>query len=99
VEGCGEDPCNPDKGYHAYPYEPWILFYDPEELRQAAAGRRDPWETLPYAVFRPTEELFNPECGVFGAVVQDRERGIIYATEQMAGPWGETAVHVWTIRD
>jgi hypothetical protein len=94
---CGEDPCAPSSGYHAYPYEPQILFYDPDDLREVVAGTQDPWEVLPYAV-HTVEEVFEPQCAVLGAAAYDQERRLIYVTEQQAGPWGETAVHVWQVR-
>ena len=96
-QSCG-DPCDPSKGYHAYPYEPQILFYDPEDLREVIAGTREPWEVLPYEVHSPTNEVLHPECAIFGAVACDGKRGLLYATEQTAGPWGETVVHVWRVR-
>jgi hypothetical protein len=96
TEVCGEDPCAPSTGYHAYPYEPQILFYDPEELTQVLAGTREPWEVLPYAI-HTVEEVFDSECALLGAAAHDPARGLIYATEQEAGPWGETAVHVWRV--
>ena len=86
------------KGYHAYPYEPQILFYDPDNLKEVIAGTRAPWEVLPYEVYSPVSEMLQPECAIFGAVTYDPERGHIYATEQTAGPWGETVVHVWTVK-
>ena len=96
-EHCGGDPCEVYKGYHAYPYEPQILFYDPEELREVRAGTRELWEVLPYEVYSPVDEVFDQECATFGAVAYDQERGLIYVTEQEAGPWGETVVHVWKV--
>jgi hypothetical protein len=94
---CGEDPCAPSSGYHAYPYEPQILFYDPEDLREVVAGTRDPWEVLPYAV-HTVEEVFEPQCAVLGAAAYDRERGFVYVSKGEAGPWGKTAVHVWHVQ-
>lgn len=94
---CGEDPCEQSSGYHAYPYEPQILFYDPDELREVVAGSRQPWEVLPYAV-HTVEEVFDAQCGELGAAAYDPERGLIYVTETEAGPWGETAVHVWEVQ-
>jgi hypothetical protein len=96
TELCGEDPCAPSSGYHAYPYEPQILFYDPEEVEEALAGTREPWEVLPYEV-HTVEEVLEPECAVLGAAAYDQQRGLIYVAEQEAGPWGETAVHVWRV--
>ncbi len=97
-EECSGDPCNPYKGYHAYPYQPQILFYDPEELSEVVAGTREPWEVLPYEVYNPASEVLDSECAILGAVAHDRERGLIYVTEQEAGPSGETVVHVWEVQ-
>jgi len=96
-EECGGDPCDPYKGYHAYPYEPQILFYDPEELKEVTAGTREPWEVMPYEVYSPVSEVLDQECATLGAAAYDQERGLIYVTEQEAGPWGETVVHVWEV--
>ncbi|MBL7184267.1 MAG: DNRLRE domain-containing protein [Anaerolineae bacterium] len=97
-EECGGDPCVASKGYHAYPYEPQILFYDPGELKEVIAGTREPWEVLPYEVYSPVNEVIDQECAILGAVAYDQERGLIYVTEQVAGPWGETVVHVWEVQ-
>jgi hypothetical protein len=97
-EECGGDACDPYKGYHAYPYEPQILFYDPEELKEVMTGIREPWEVVPYEVYRPLNEVLDQECATLGATAYDQERGLIYVTEQEAGPWGETVVHVWEVR-
>jgi hypothetical protein len=96
-EACGGDPCSPYQGYHAYPYEPQILFYDPQELAEVAAGSRQPWDVVPYAVYRPVNEMMHPACAVLGSAAYDRERGLVYITEQEGGPWGETLVHVWAV--
>jgi hypothetical protein len=95
-EACS-DPCSMYQGYHAYPYEPQILFYDPQQLGEVVAGTLEPWEVLPYAVYRPAGEVFDPQCGRLGAAAYDAERGLIYATELEAGPWGETVVHAWRV--
>jgi hypothetical protein len=97
-EQCGGDACDPYKGYHAYPYEPQILFYDPEELKEVMAGTKEPWEVVPYEVYSPLNEVLDQECATLGAATYDQERGLIYVTEQVAGPWGETAIHVWKVR-
>jgi hypothetical protein len=94
---CGGDPCDPYRGYHAYPYEPQVLFYDPEDLREVVAGIRQPWEVVPYAVYGPVNEVMDQACANLGAAAYDQARGLIYVTEQEAGPWGETVVHVWQV--
>ncbi len=94
---CGIDACNPYKGYHAYPYEPQILFYDPEKLEEVLAGTRQPWEVVPYVVYSPTDEVLGGECATLGDAAYDRERRLMYVAEREAGPWGETVVHVWSV--
>jgi len=92
---CANDPCNMYKGYHAYPYEPQILFYDPADMLAVVAGAKDPWSIQPYEAYCPRDVLFNPVCGILGAAAYDAARGLIYAVEQEAGPDGQQAVHVW----
>ena len=98
TETCGADPCAPSSGYHAYPYQPQILFYDPEEIKEALAGAKEPWEVLPYQVYVPTDEVFGGECATLGAATYDQERGLLYVAEREAGPSGETVVHVWSVQ-
>ena len=96
-ETCGADPCATSSGYHAYPYQPQILFYDPEELKAALAGTKEPWEALPYEIYSPMTQMIGGECATLGAAAYDRERGLLYVTEREAGPDGETVVHVWKV--
>jgi hypothetical protein len=96
-EACGGDRCNPYQGYHAYPYQPQILFYNPAEVKEVLAGTRQPWEVVPYQVYAPLDRVLQPECAVLGAAAYDGERGLLYVAEQAAGPWGETVVHVWQV--
>ena len=94
---CPPSLCPASQGWHADPYEAQILFYQPDELAEVAAGSRQPWEALPYTIFRPGETLFNPTCGVLQAVAYDAANQVIYVTESDAGPFGATAVHVWQV--
>lgn len=94
---CPTPACEPDRGYHSDPYEPQFLFYAPADLAQVAAGERDPWSVQPYTVYRPAAEVFDPDCGVLASAAYDRERGLLYVAERAAGPWGETAIHVWQV--
>lgn len=96
-EDCPENPCSDSKGWHSPPYEPQILFYDGAELLDAAAGNRDPWAVYPYEIARPAIHMFNPECASLNAVAYDEANQRLYVTERQAGPWGETAVHVWSV--
>jgi hypothetical protein len=94
---CPTPACEPSRGYHSDPYEPQMLFYDPADLAAVVAGTRDPWTVQPYAVHRPATEVFDPDCGFLSAAAHDREHNLLYVAEQTAGPWGETAIHVWRI--
>jgi len=96
---CQPSLCAPDEhGWHSDPYEPQILFYDPAEIAEVAAGTRAPWEVLPYEIYRPLAEVFDPDCGRLRGVAYDAVSRLIYVTERAAGPFGETAVHVWELR-
>jgi lysophospholipase L1-like esterase len=93
-EHCG-DPCNMGKGYHAYPYETQVLFYDPEDLKAVISGTSEPWEVLPYKTYSLSNTVIGGECSGMGAAAYDEESGLLYVTEQEAGPDGESVVHVW----
>ena len=94
---CSGDPCDMYKGYHAYPYETRVLFYDPEDLKAVISGTKEPWEVLPYVSHSLADTVIGGECAVLGAAAYDEERGLLYVTEQEAGPAGEPVVHVWKV--
>ncbi len=97
-EDCPPSICAPgEHGWHSDPYEPQILFYDPSQIAEVAAAARQPWDVLPYEVYRPMAEVFDPDCGRLRGVAYDPERQLIYVTERSAGPFGETVVHVWEV--
>jgi len=78
------DPCDLTKGYHCYPYETQFLLYNPQDLAEVAQGRKQPYEVVPYAVYKPAEHLLNPSCPATIGVASDRERGILYTAESNA---------------
>ncbi|MCK5920021.1 MAG: hypothetical protein KAG66_03720, partial [Methylococcales bacterium] len=96
-EECGASLCTTNKGWHSDPYEPQILFYDPQVLADVAAGNKNPWEVVPYAVLRPLQEVFSSDCAIFGSVAYDVVNQLVYVTERSAGEFGATAVHVWQV--
>jgi len=96
---CPSPACDPGRGYHSDPYEPRILFYDPRQVLEIVAGSRNPWDIQPYLSYSPKEYLFDPDCGVMSAVAFDRGHQLIYVAEREAGEWGDTAIHVWKVRD
>jgi hypothetical protein len=83
------------KGYHAYSYETQVLFYDPEDLKAVISGTSEPWEVLPYKTYSLSNTVIGGECSGMGAAAYDEESGLLYVTEQEAGPDGESVVHVW----
>ncbi|MEA2061582.1 MAG: hypothetical protein U9P10_13970 [Thermodesulfobacteriota bacterium] len=95
------DPCMESKGYHAYPYDPQILFYDPEHIKEVISGTRQPWQVLPCSIMS-IKDIFYDECGVIGAASWDSGGRHLFITEKEVndpdnGFWGKTIVHVWTI--
>ena len=87
--------CSIYKGWHSDPYQTEILFYDPEDIKAVVAGQTDPWLVVPYEVYLPHNETFNPQCGVFESVSYDQDRHLIYVVENTGE--GRSAVHVWGI--
>jgi hypothetical protein len=96
---CPAPACDPYRGWHSDPYQPQVLFFDPDQLAEVAAGSRDPWDVLPSASQALTAEVFDPDCARLAGVAHDPIRRLIYVTEAEAGVDGETAVHVWRVED
>lgn len=96
--GPGNLECDSSKGWHADPYEPQILFYDPADIVMVKNGSMKPWEVVPYEVLAPRGVMFAGACASFSAVAHDSKRRLIYATEAGAGEWGAVAVHVWQVK-
>jgi hypothetical protein len=46
------DPASADKGTHAYPYRYWVWAYDAEELKKVKNQRKNPWDVVPYGIWR-----------------------------------------------
>jgi hypothetical protein len=94
---CPTSACSISQGWHSPPYEPQILFYDPADIVQVVDGTMEPWEVLPYEIHRPTDVVFSSGCPRLRSVAYDSARQLVYVTESRAGPYGETAVHVWAM--
>ena len=87
------------QGYHCDPYVGEILFYDPNQLAEVAAGTRDPWSVLPYAYYRPVDNIgayLLPSCqnGNFRGAAFDRARALLYV-QQVEGE--DVLVHVFRV--
>ncbi|GJQ57857.1 MAG: hypothetical protein D8M57_03805 [Candidatus Scalindua sp. AMX11] len=76
--------CSNAKGYHCTPYEPQIIFYDPEDLTSVANGGKKPYQVVPYAIFRPAGFMWD-QCRVdLGGAAFDRARGLLYVFQKSA---------------
>ena len=96
--------CSLYKGYHCDPYERQVIFYDVEELAEAAAGRRDFWTTVPYHIWRPSE-FYNRDadghsCSELGGVAYDPTGKRLYVIEKSLPSYNaddQAVVHVWQV--
>jgi hypothetical protein len=86
------------KGDHAYPYAYYVWAYDAHDLAAVRAGRKQPWDVKPYAVWSltlPTESWAHE----LGGVAYDPATGRLFVSQLYAA--GEPAVypviHVYTI--
>lgn len=90
--------CQITQGWHSGPYAPMMVFYSADDLADVAAGNRAPDSVVPVSTHIPTETL-DDSCGTLESIAYDQANGMIYVAESKAGPWGETAVHVWSLGD
>jgi hypothetical protein len=98
------------RGWWSTQYEAQIIFYDPAELAQVAAGQLQPWEPQPYAVLPLTSILFDNPAGIepetlgvgpqrhhlIGELAFDRENSLLYLLELFADG-AKPVVHVWRV--
>lgn len=93
--------CNPYQGYHCDPFERQVIFYDVEELGQAALGQRDPTDITPYTIWRPAElylgDAAGQTCGEMGGMTFDAA-GRLYVVEKGMGNANSAVVHMWGVR-
>lgn len=91
------DPSSSDKGQHAYPYHYQMWAYDLNDWAEVRAGRRDPWEVKPYAVW--TFELPTPEPATrIVGVTYDPERRRLFISQRYADRDGyayRALIHVY----
>jgi hypothetical protein len=87
------DPVDPYKGPHAYPYVHQVWAYDALDLLAVKQGQLRPWEVQPYAVWRLTEMDAVGGASIAGAAF-DPDAGRLYITEQYGD---EPVVHVYRV--
>jgi hypothetical protein len=95
------DPCIQGHGYHCYPYERQVIFYDVDQLGANALGHQDPWTVLPYTVWRPSEfYLTCSTCWNVGGMAFDEEGKRLFMVERGLGEGEMNAVvvHVWSVQ-
>jgi hypothetical protein len=92
------DPLYPHKGQHAYPYNTQVWAYDLNDLAAVKAGRKRPWEVVPYGVW-PLPMPLTPDAVGLSSVAID-SAGDIYVAQYKGEPTdgGGGRPIIWTIR-
>jgi hypothetical protein len=92
------DPASPHKGPHAYPYNAQVWAYDLNDLAAAKAGRKRPWDVVPYGVW-PLALPLTPDAVGLSAVTVD-PAGEIYVAQYKGEPTDDGGGRpvIWTIR-
>jgi hypothetical protein len=100
----GEPPagsCVESKGYYCDPQERQVLFYDVDQIGEAAQGERDPWSVTPYKTWRPDEFFLGDSsghtCGQAGDMTYDSDNKLLYIIEKGCGDNNSAAVHVYRV--
>jgi hypothetical protein len=99
------------RGWWSSRFDAQILFYDPGDLADVAAGTMEPYEPQPYAVLDIDEYLFlNSTVELnqlgygdqrryrLGETAYDRELGFLYVLERFADG-AKPVVHVWSVQE
>ncbi len=80
-----------NRGYWSDGIKAQIIFYDPDDLADVAAGKAKPWDPQPYASLDIDRHMFDPgfdhereKQETIGAVSFDRNGGILYVFERRA---------------
>jgi len=89
------DPANAGKGDHAYPYAYQIWAYDAKDLALVKAGRKRPWDVLPYTVQSMHFPNNGNDNGVVGGAAYDPETHRIFVAQGF-GDGVYPAIHVFT---
>ncbi len=94
------DDTDPDgKGWRAHRLSPMIIFFDPADLADAAAGRIGTHEPQPYAALRlDPQQFISPQCEIRSAAFDAADR-LLYITEFVRDPVGDLVMHVFRVND
>jgi hypothetical protein len=77
------DPTTNSKGSHAYPYRYQAWAYDLGDLASVKAGKKQPWQVVPYAVWPLTLPIGEGTVPL-GGVAYDAERQLVYVSQLWA---------------
>lgn len=73
----------PAKAPHAYPYRSQIWAYDLNDLAEVKAGRKQPWDVVPYGVWPLTFPISDPTAWM-GGMGYDAQRKVLYMSQMRA---------------
>jgi hypothetical protein len=93
------DPTSDYKGPHAYPYRYQVWAYDLNDWAAVKAGRKQPWEVVPYGVWPLSLPTPTPD-GVIGGIGYDAARQLVYLSQMYAdldGYASRPVIHVFDI--
>lgn len=91
-----DDPADPYKGPHAWPYIHQVWAYDALDLVRVQQGELQPWDPRPYAVWTLPEMDQTQSASVAGATY-DPANGRLYITEAFGEDVDSHQVHVYRI--
>jgi hypothetical protein len=93
-------PPNDVRGWWSSSFEAVILFYDPADLAEVAAGRQKPSWPQPYAELEIDDRLFAGasahEKSRLGACAWDAKQRLLYVIEPLADE-EKSIIHVWKV--
>ena len=96
AEHCA-DGCGGYKGYHCYPRQPQMVFYDPADLAEVASGSRNSWDVTPYATLDLRDMIpYYGECTQTQGAAYDRANGLLYLIQEK-GDGTKPLIHVFSI--
>ncbi len=111
--GCCDETgggCISLRGWWSTHFDAEIIFYDPAQFAQVAAGTIEPWQPQPYAALDIDEHLYLNPAGIdleslgwgdqrryrIGDVAYDAAHGFLYVIELFADN-AKPIVHVWQV--
>jgi hypothetical protein len=80
---CG-DLSYPYKGDHAYPYRPYVWAYDARDLAAVKAGKKRPWQVIPYATWDLSSTVGPVSLDQIGGAAYDPGTGRLFLSVRSA---------------